>query len=77
MFPPRSPLPFLALLIVVAAPIGIRVIRGGATPDKVRVPEFDLRELPLELVRWRGEESQLDLSSSSRNSPRPSSRPVA
>ena len=60
MFPPRSLLPFLALLIVVAAPIGIRVIRGGATPDKVRMPEFDLRELPLELGQWRGEKLKLD-----------------
>ena len=59
MFPPRSTLPFLALLIVIAAPIGIRVIRGGATPDKVRMPEFDLRELPLELGQCRGEERSL------------------
>ncbi len=50
----------LAILLVASGPLGVAYIRGAATPQKVRMPDFDLRQLPMELGRWKGEEVQLD-----------------
>jgi len=48
------------ILLVASGSLGVAFIRGGAVPDKVLMPAFDLRDLPLELGRWKGEEVELD-----------------
>jgi hypothetical protein len=49
----------LAILLLAATQLGVAYIRGGGTPERVRMPDFDIHDLPLELGRWRGEEREI------------------
>lgn len=45
---------------VVAIHMGVRALRGGGTAIEVRLPEQDLREMPLRFGSWKGEEDSLN-----------------